>query len=86
MILTHDDKKRYMSQLTIFLPSISELDFALEQFKADKDRHCVVKRNNSGLYAVFTTGKYIGKPDGAELHRVEEEEGCVPVDVWKEGI
>lgn len=52
MILSKDERFTYGRQLTIWLPKIQDLTFALENFVDAKAANCVVRKSTEG-YAVF---------------------------------
>ena len=75
MILNKDDGWKYSRQLTVFLPELDEVAFAVKPFIDSKIDHCVIRRNSDGFYAVFVEPIIYDEDDRAKLlkerHRLE---------------
>jgi len=59
MILTVDKDNEFCYQLSAETDKIDELYCVLIHFREDPMRHCVVKANKMGQFAVFTEGIFI---------------------------
>ena len=58
MILHEDQRNEYCYQLTEDSPNLKEIEFAMEPFRNNKDKHCVIRMNNKQQFAVFTKGEH----------------------------
>ena len=51
-LLNKDNRYEYTRQLSLWTDNVSELTHMLEPFRLYP--HCVIRKNNRGLYALFT--------------------------------
>ena len=72
MIISKDDKFTYGRQLTVWLPRVKDLAFALENFAEDKKANCVVRKSLAG-YAVFVKPIVMGELDSLLLAKERQE-------------
>ena len=80
MIVATDPKWNYGKQLTFFCKRLEELLFAIKPFETDKHRHCTVKKNSDGHFAVFV----IGLPTALQRYQFEVTDAVKTVDIEQE--
>jgi hypothetical protein len=83
MFLNKDRKFEYIHQLLVKPQKrIIDLEFALENFREDKEVHCVVRKGKKG-FNIFTSGKYCDEDIISNLNKLTKRRQEIKKDYPK---